>query len=208
MATDALILVDIQNDFLPGGALAVPEGDAVIPVVNRLQSGFDIVVASQDWHPADHLSFASQHEGLTPFEVTEVDGLTQILWPDHCIQGSHGAEFAPDLNMGRVDAVFRKGTDRRIDSYSAFHDNGHRKATGLADWLRARDVTAVTLAGLAADVCVYFTAMDAVDEGFATRLVSDGTRGVDLQPGDVDSAFDRMRAAGVEMVTSERIAGH
>ncbi|MEQ8800255.1 MAG: bifunctional nicotinamidase/pyrazinamidase [Salinisphaeraceae bacterium] len=208
MATEALILVDIQNDFLPGGALAVPEGDAVIPVVNRLQSGFDIVVASQDWHPADHLSFASQHEAMTPFEVTEVDGLTQILWPDHCVQYSHGAEFAPDLNMGRVDAVFRKGTDRRIDSYSAFHDNGHRNTTGLADWLRARDVTAVTLAGLAADVCVYFTAMDAVNEGFATRLVSDGTRGVDLQPGDVDSAFERMRAAGVEIVTSERLAGH
>lgn len=208
MATEALILVDIQNDFLPGGALAVPEGDTVIPVVNRLQSGFDIVVASQDWHPADHLSFASQHEALAPFDVTEVDGLTQILWPDHCIQGSHGAEFSPDLNMDCVDAVFRKGADRRIDSYSAFHDNGHRKATGLADWLRARDVTAVTLAGLAADVCVYFTAMDAVAEGFATRLVSDGTRGVDLQPGDVDSAFERMRAAGVEIVTSERLAGH
>lgn len=201
----ALILVDIQHDFMPWGSLPVPEGDRIVPVVNRLQAEFDTVVASQDWHPPDHLSFASNHEGRKPFEVTEVDGLEQILWPDHCVQGSRGAEFVPDLEMSRVAKVFRKGTDPRIDSYSAFHDNGHRKSTGLADWLRERDIDTVYVAGLAEDVCVYYTAMDAVREGFTTYLVEDATRGVDMQEGDVDRCLATMREAGVNITDSNAV---
>lgn len=200
----ALLLVDIQHDFMPWGALPVPRGDAIIPVVNRLQPAFDIVAASQDWHPANHLSFASNH-GREPFEITELDGLEQVLWPDHCVQNTRGSEFVPDLDQARIDAVFRKGTDPRIDSYSAFHDNGHRKATGLADWLREQRIDDVTIAGLAADVCVYFTAMDAVREGFATHLVTDATHGVDLNPGDIDQAMTTMREAGVELTDSTSI---
>lgn len=198
----ALILVDIQHDFMPWGALPVPRGDEIVPVVNRLQPAFETVVASQDWHPPDHLSFASNHEGREPFEITELDGLEQILWPDHCVQGTRGAEFVPDLDQSRIDKVFRKGTDQRIDSYSAFFDNGHRKATGLADWLRERSVDDVTIAGLAADVCVYYTAMDAVREGFWTHLVTDATFGVDMNEGDVDRAMDDMQRVGVDMTDS------
>ena len=195
----ALLLVDIQNDFMPRGALPVPDGDAIVPVVNRLQPQFDLVVASQDWHPPGHMSFASSHPGREPFEVTQVDGLEQILWPDHCVQGSHGAEFVPELDTRRIEAIIRKGTNPRIDSYSALFDNGHRKATGLADFLRGRGIDSVCIAGLAADVCVLYTALDAVREGFETSLITDATRGVDMQAGDVESAFADMRAAGVRM---------
>ena len=195
----ALLLVDIQNDFMPCGALPVPDGDAIVPVVNRLQPQFDLVVASQDWHPPGHMSFASSHPGREPFEVTQVDGLEQILWPDHCVQGSHGAEFVPELDTRRIEAIIRKGTNPRIDSYSALFDNGHRKATGLADFLRGRGIDSVCIAGLAADVCVLYTALDAVREGFETSLITDATRGVDMQAGDVESAFADMRAAGVRM---------
>lgn len=204
--SNALLLVDIQHDFMPWGSLPVPQGDTIVPVVNRLQPLFDTVVASQDWHPPGHLSFASNHR-REPFEVIELDGLEQILWPDHCIQGTRGAEFVPDLDQSRIDKIFRKGTDPRIDSYSAFFDNGHRKATGLADWLRARDVDTVTIAGLAADVCVYFTAMDAVREGFAAHLVTDATFGVNMNPGDVDRVMGEMRDAGVAMTDSATILG-
>lgn len=200
---NALILVDIQNDFMPWGSLPVPDGDKIVPVVNRLQGEFDTVVASQDWHPPDHLSFASNHEGRKPFEVIQVDGLEQILWPDHCVQGSEGAEFVPDLDTSRVAKVFRKGTDPRIDSYSAFHDNGHRKATGLADWLRERGVDTVYIAGLAEDVCVFYTAMDAVREGFETNLVEGATYGVNMNEGDVDRCLAEMREAGVHIIESE-----
>jgi nicotinamidase/pyrazinamidase len=201
----ALLLVDIQNDFLPGGALAVPEGDAVVPIANRLQWLFNTVVASQDWHPPGHLSFASSHAGLKPFDTTTVAGLEQILWPDHCVQDTPGAEFAPDLNTEGLDAVFRKGEDPRYDSYSAFFDNGHQRSSGLADWLHARSISRVYIVGLAADVCVLFTALDAVNEGFDTVVVSDATRGVDLQPGDTKLAFDRMRQQGVSLLTSRAI---
>jgi nicotinamidase/pyrazinamidase len=199
----ALILVDIQNDFMPTGSLPVAHADEIVPIVNRLQEAFDgIIVASQDWHPADHLSFASNHGGRKPFEVTEVDGLEQILWPDHCVQDTRGAEFVPELNTDRVHQVFRKGTDPRIDSYSAFHDNGHRKSTGLADYLREHRVTDVYLVGVAADVCVYFTARDALREGFHTVLIRDATRGVDVKPGDTERAFADLRQAGVDITDS------
>ncbi len=201
----ALILVDIQNDFAPGGALPVPEGDAVVPIANRLQPQFDLVIATQDWHPADHGSFAASHPGHAPGEVIDLEGLPQILWPVHCVQNSPGAEFVPGLDMTRVERIFHKGTDPSIDSYSGFFDNGHRKATGLGDYLKGRGVTDVYVMGLATDYCVKFTALDARQLGFSTYLVEDGSRGVNLQPDDVRKAVDEMRAAGVTPVRSSEI---
>jgi nicotinamidase/pyrazinamidase len=195
----ALILVDIQIDFLPGGALAVPIGDEVVPVANGLMPDYELVVATQDWHPADHQSFASQHEGRAVGDVITVEGLAQILWPDHCVQGTPGAEFAPNLNVGGIDHVIRKGTDRLIDSYSGFFDNGHRKATGLGDYLKQQGVNAVDVMGLATDYCVKFTALDAVELGFEVRLIVEGVRGVDLNAGDCDAAIASMRSSGVKI---------
>ncbi|KEZ76464.1 bifunctional nicotinamidase/pyrazinamidase [Salinisphaera hydrothermalis] len=200
--TDTLLLVDIQNDFLPGGALAVADGDAVVPVANRLMPLFSSVVASQDWHPADHLSFVDQHAGFKPFQVTEVDGLEQILWPAHCVQGSPGASFASALDIARIDYVVRKGENPRIDSYSAFYDNDHRHQTDLTDILRRLGTDRLFVMGLAADVCVKFTVMDALAEGFAVTLIVDGVRGVDMHEGDTEAAIQAMRAAGAECVNS------
>ncbi|MFB9862022.1 bifunctional nicotinamidase/pyrazinamidase [Rufibacter immobilis] len=177
----ALLLIDLQNDFLPGGALAVPQGDAVIPLANALQPQFDLVVATQDWHPANHKSFASQHAGKKVFEVTQLHGLDQVLWPDHCVQGTAGAEFSAALAMHQVEAIFRKGTNPEIDSYSGFYDNGHLKSTALAEYLRGRGITEVYLLGLAADFCVYFTALDALQEGFAVYYIEDATRAIDQE---------------------------
>ena len=196
----ALLLVDIQNDFTPGGALAVPNGNDVIDVANRLMPQYDLVVATQDWHPNNHKSFASQHEGQAIGSVIEWDGLQQILWPDHCIQGSAGAEFCAELNAAGIDEVVQKGTDVDIDSYSGFFDNGHRKATGLEALLRERGVDAVDIIGLATDYCVKFTALDAAELGFTTRLLAEGCRGVELHPGDCAQAIEDMRAAGIEIV--------
>ena len=197
----ALIVVDIQHDFLPGGALGVPGGDAVIPVANaaiaRTRRNGGLVVATQDHHPADHRSFASQHPGRAVGEVVDLDGLPQVLWPDHCVAGTSGAAFAGELDVAGFDHVVRKGGDRDVDSYSGFFDNGRRRDTGLAAWLRGHGVEHVDVLGLATDYCVRFTALDAVAEGFAVRLQRDGCRGVNLQPGDVDAAIEAMRAAGV-----------
>jgi len=206
-AVRALILVDVKNDFLPGGALAVPRGDEVIPVANRLQDRFDLVVATQDWHPARHGSFASVYPGKKPGDRSELAGLPQVLWPDHCVQGTAGAQFAQSLQMNRVEAIFRKGTDPRIDSYSGFFDNGHRKATGLGDYLKGRGASEVYVLGLATDYCVKFTALDARGLGFRVVLVEDGSRGVELQPGDVALAIEDMRNAGVEAVRSAEVVG-
>ncbi|HEY2720463.1 MAG TPA: bifunctional nicotinamidase/pyrazinamidase [Chitinophagaceae bacterium] len=175
----ALLLIDIQNDFLPGGALPVPNGDKIIPVVNKLQDSFELVVATQDWHPKNHKSFASNHEGKKPFEIVKLDGLEQTLWPDHCVQGAPGAEFSRNLNTNRVEVIFRKGTEPGIDSYSGFYDNGHRKSTGLAGYLRERKVTEVYVTGLAGDICVYFTAMDSLKENFKTYIVEEAIRSLD-----------------------------
>lgn len=199
----ALILVDIQNDFVPGGALAVTRGHEVVEVANRVQAGFDLVVASQDWHPANHGSFAANHPGRSPGETIELDDLPQILWPVHCVQGTEGAEFVAALDASRVARVFHKGANRRVDSYSAFFDNGRRRSTGLTAYLRVRGVQEVTLLGLATDYCVKFTALDAVREEFATRVIASGCRAVDLAPGDGQRAFEEMRAAGVEVVDDE-----
>ncbi len=203
---NALILVDIQNDFCPGGALAVADGDAVVAVANRLQPLFDLVVATQDWHPQDHASFAANHEGRTPGELVDLDGLSQVLWPIHCVQGTDGAAFRDDLEMTGVSRIFQKGTDSRIDSYSGFHDNGHRKATGLGDYLKGKRVESLFLLGLATDYCVKFTALDALAEGFAVSLVEDGCRGVNLTAGDDLRAIEAMRAAGADITRAANVA--
>jgi nicotinamidase/pyrazinamidase len=171
-----LVVVDVQNDFLPNGALAVPRGDAVVPVINSIIDRFDLVVATQDWHPQSHLSFASNHPGRQPFDKIVLEGLEQVLWPDHCVQGSGGADFVADLNARRIEAIFRKGMDPRIDSYSGFFDNGHRKATGMAGYLRARGAVQLYFCGLAADICVYYTFMDALREGFGAWLLEDASQ--------------------------------
>jgi nicotinamidase/pyrazinamidase len=202
----ALILVDLQNDFLPGGALPVAKGDEVIPVANRAQHAFDLIVATQDWHPANHGSFAAGHPGKKPGEVIELAGLSQVLWPTHCVQCTAGAAFAPGLNTNRFTRIFPKGTDPEVDSYSGFFDNGHRKATGLGDFLRERGVTDVYVMGLATDYCVKATALDARQLGFATHLIVDGCRGVELQPGDVERAVAEMRAAGVKVLHASDLA--
>jgi len=199
---EALILVDIQNDFVAGGALAVPGGDEVVPLVNRLQARFGLIAATRDWHPPDHGSFAANHSGKSPGDSVELGGLEQTLWPVHCVQNTPGADFAPGLNRDRWAKVVFKGTDATIDSYSGFYDNGHRKATGLGDYLRREGVRTVFVAGLATDYCVKFTALDAQALGFSTYMVRDCCRGVDLNPGDVERAVDEMRAAGVGIVDS------
>jgi nicotinamidase/pyrazinamidase len=203
----ALILVDLQNDFMPGGALAVPDGDQMISVANRLQPGFDLVVATKDWHPANHGSFASQHAGKQVGERIDLNGLPQILWPDHCVQQTPGAAFVDGLETGLIERVFFKGTEPGIDSYSAFFDNGHRQATGLGDYLQARGVTDVYLAGLATDYCVKFSALDAVQLGFSVHVIEDGCRAVNLQPGDGRRALEEMRQAGIRLVCSPSRSG-
>lgn len=201
----ALILVDLQNDFLPGGALAVPDGDAVIPVANQLQALFPLVVATQDWHPANHGSFAANHPGKRVFEQINLHGLLQTLWPVHCVQGTSGAALAAALECDRIAKVFPKGTDAGIDSYSGFFDNGHRKPTGLGEWLKAQGVAEVFVCGLATDYCVKFTALDAVQEGFKVHLIEDACRGVNLKPDDVATAIVEMKRAGVEILQSAQL---
>jgi nicotinamidase/pyrazinamidase len=203
----ALILVDIQNDFLPGGALAVPGGDEIIPLVNRLQPAFDVVVATQDWHPAEHGSFAANHPGTAPGDRIELGGLPQILWPVHCVQGTQGAEFAQGLLREGWARIFSKGTNAAVDSYSGFFDNGHQQDTGLTDFLRERGVTDVYVVGLATDYCVKFTVLDAVAQGFRTYLIKDACRGVGLHAGDVDHAIGEMGAAGVQMLDARDVPG-
>lgn len=202
---NALLLIDIQNDFLPGGALAVPHGDSVIPVANRAQEHFEVIIASQDWHPADHGSFAANYDGRSPGEMLDLAGVEQILWPVHCVQHTFGAGFATDLNTARVSQVFQKGTDKNIDSYSAFFDNGHTKATGLGDELKRRGVSSVYVLGLATDYCVKFSSLDSLQLGFETYLIEDGCRGVNLQAGDADRAITEMCAAGVRVVQSDAV---
>lgn len=202
---DAMIVVDVQNDFLPTGALPVPRGDEVVPVINALMDRFAIVVATQDWHPANHGSFAASHPGRNPGELGELAGLPQVFWPVHCVQATPGADFAPGLRTERFTAIFRKGVDPRIDSYSGFSDNGRRRSTGLAGALRDLGVTRVFVVGLATDYCVKATALDALAAGFEVVCIEDACRGVNLKPGDVDRALAEMRAAGVHIVKSDEL---
>jgi len=202
----ALILVDIQNDFLPGGALAVPRGDRVIRVANSLQPRFELTVATQDWHPEDHLSFARSHPGKRPGELIDLEGQAQILWPAHCVQSTRGAALASRLEERAIEAVFRKGMDPRIDSYSGFFDTGHRRATGLAEYLRGRGASELYLVGLATDYCIRATALDGRRLGFSVWVVEDGVAGVELSAGDVAAALREVREAGVELAVSDQIS--
>ena len=199
MRNKALLLVDIQNDFCPGGALEVASGDEVVSVANRIAKHFDLVIATQDWHPPDHGSFASNHAGGKPGEVIELDGLDQVLWPDHCVQESSGAELREDLDLGPVKKVFKKGTDPTIDSYSAFYDNGHRKSTGLSDYLKQCDVQDVYIMGLATDYCVKETVLDGLRLDFDVTVLADGIRAVGLEPGDGARAIAEMVGAGARV---------
>ena len=174
-----LIIIDLQNDFIPGGALEVPGGDRIIPVINRLLEKFELVIATQDWHPENHMSFASNHQGKKPFDTIKWKGMDQILWPDHCIQNSPGAEFHTELDARKVEAIFRKGMDKNIDSYSGFYDNGHEKNTGLTGYLRERNAGELYFCGLAADVCVNFSIQDALKEEFSATLIEDATSPID-----------------------------
>lgn len=190
-----LVIIDAQNDFMPGGALAVPKGDEIVPLINKLQEKFDLVIATQDWHPEGHASFASSHEGSKEFEMIKIDGLDQVLWPDHCIRNSKGAAFHPDLETAMIEAIFRKGTDPKIDSYSGFYDNAHLKSTGLAGYLKEKKVTQLYFAGLAADYCVYFSIKDALGEGFESILIEDAIRA--LNPEEFEKArIDILRKGG------------
>jgi nicotinamidase/pyrazinamidase len=196
---DVLLVIDVQNDFCPGGALAVPGGDAIVPVVNRLASGFAHVILTQDWHPAGHSSFASAHPGQQPFATIEMPYGAQILWPDHCVQATDGAAFHAGLAIPHAELVLRKGFHPAIDSYSAFRENDRRTATGLAAYLKERGLERVTLCGLATDFCVLYSALDAAEAGFATTVVLDACRGID-RDGSLAQALDRMRAAGVALI--------
>ncbi len=201
----ALVVVDPQNDFMPGGALAVPQGDAVVPVANALMPRFDLIVATQDWHPPNHGSFANQHPGKKPGDVIDLAGLRQDLWPPHCVQGTPGAAFHKNVESGRFAKIFHKGTDPSIDSYSAFFDNARRKSTGLGEYLKDRRVDEVYILGLATDFCVKFSALDAAKLGLKTIVVEDGCRGIDLQPGGTEEAFEQMRQAGATLVKSGQV---
>ncbi len=198
---NALILVDLQNDFLPGGALVVPHGDEVIPVANSLEKKFELVVATKDWHPADHVSFAVNHPGKRPGDVVTLDTGEQVLWPVHCVRQTAGAELAPALNKHPIRRVFAKAVDTKLDSYSGFYDVG-RRSTGLAEYLREQGVDEVYILGLATEYCVKATALNAVQLGFKTWVIEDACRAVNLQPGDSESAIAEMRAAGVNMIRS------
>lgn len=200
---EALVVVDVQNDFCPGGALPVPRGDEVVPVINRLCPRFPLVVASQDWHPPNHVSFASNHPGKQVLDVVEVDGQEQVLWPDHCVAGSWGADFHPALDTRFFRMIIRKGTDPRVDSYSTFRDNRKDRVTGLAGFLRELGVTTVTVVGLATDYCVAATALDAVELGFRASVFLPACRAVGAPPGHTEKTLERLRQAGVTLIESE-----
>jgi len=197
---EALVIVDVQNDFCTGGALAVRHGEAVVAPINALQKQFKLVVATQDWHPREHLSFAANHEGKSVGEVIELNGQPQVLWPVHCVQEAPGAELRADLEQDCIAPIFRKGESPHVDSYSGFFDNGHEHPTGLGMYLRARGIRRLHVCGLATDYCVKATALDARSEGFDVTLHLDACRGVELQPGDIERAVQEMKAAGVEIV--------
>ncbi|OHV76545.1 bifunctional nicotinamidase/pyrazinamidase [Rhizobium sp. LCM 4573] len=203
----ALLLIDIQNGFCPGGNLPVPEGDKIIPIVNRLieDGGYDLIVASQDWHPENHGSFASRHPGKKPFEMGELSGQPQMMWPDHCVQETADAEFHPDLNTDAIDFIQQKGENPAIDSYSAFRDNDQAAVTGLANYLRAQQVTELDLCGLATDYCVKFSALDALEmlPDVKVRFIKDASRGID--PKGVKQAIAEMEAKGVGIISSRDI---
>jgi nicotinamidase/pyrazinamidase len=202
---NALIIVDLQNDFLPGGALPVPHGDEVIPLANELQRRFDLVVATKDWHPPDHGSFAANHPGKKPGDRIILDGIEQILWPVHCVQNTRGAEFAPSFDTSRINHVFHKGIDPLIDSYSTFFDNAHRRHTGLAHYLEKRGIKDIYLMGLALDYCVKYSALDARHLDLNAHVILDGCREIELESGDIDRALNEMRRVGAILLKSTEL---
>ena len=201
----ALILVDLQNDFCKFGALEVKDGNAVIPIANQLMDKFDLVVATQDWHPADHESFAAVHYFRQPGQVMNLHGLEQILWPIHCVQETFGAEFVQELDTSKITKDFPKGMDKTVDSYSGFFDNGKRSSTGLHDYLKSNQVSEVYIMGLALDYCVKFTAVDAVELGYKTNLILDGTRAVNIKPEDGEDTVKFLQSIGVTVLESASI---
>lgn len=202
--TDALIIVDIQNDFCPAGALAVPDGDHVVDAANRLMKLFDIIVLTQDWHPADHFSFASQHDGKQPFETVDASYGTQVLWPDHCIAGTHGSAFHQRLDSTSAQLIIRKGFRRRIDSYSAFFENDRKTATGLAGYLESRGTGRVFLCGLATDYCVGFSALDARVLGYRATIIEDACRAIDLD-GSLDAMKHQFAGHDIDLISSDML---
>ena len=205
--TSALVLIDIQHDFLEGGALEVPNGNEVIPIANAMMKRFEMVVATQDWHPAGHGSFASTHH-KTPYEIIELHGLNQVLWPDHCIQGTHGAEFHPDLLRVHFTHIIQKGTDPRTDSYSGFADNGGRIQTELDGLLRFKGIDTLYICGLATDYCVKYTVLDALSRGYTVYLIVDGCRGVNQHFNDSQKSILEMEKAGAHLVASIDVPNH
>lgn len=199
----ALVAIDVQNDFCPGGSLPVPDGDAVVPRINEMAAAFEHVILTQDWHPEGHLSFASSHDGLKPFDSVEMPYGPQILWPDHCIQGTKGAQFHADLNVERAELIIRKGFRREIDSYSAFFENDHETATGLAGYFRERGIETLYMAGLATDFCVHWSAVDGRRLGFNVFVVDDASRGIDAD-GSMADALARIRASGSRLIGFEQ----
>jgi nicotinamidase/pyrazinamidase len=193
-----LVIVDVQNDFMPGGQLEVPHGDMIIPVINRIQEYFDLVVATQDWHPQNHKSFASNHSNKKPFEKINFHGRQETVWPDHCVQGTKGAEFHPDLETRKISAIFRKGMDPEIDSYSGFYDNGHQISTGLSGYLKEKGVTEIHFCGLAADICVYYTIMDSLKEGFSAVLIEEAS--CSLNYDDFINKKNKLLKMGVQVI--------
>lgn len=202
---DVLLVVDVQNDFCPGGALAVTDGDAVVPLANRLGRTFSHVLLTQDWHPPGHQSFASAHPGRRPFETIQAAYGAQTLWPDHCVQGTEGAAFHPELDLTQAELIIRKGFRPEIDSYSAFFENDRKTATGLGGYLRQRGFTRIFLVGLATDYCVHYSAVDAVGEGFQAVVIEDACRAIDLD-GSLAEARENMAKAGVSFITSDRLS--
>ncbi len=200
----ALLVVDIQYDFCPGGALAVKDGDTIISIINRLSEQMDAVIQTQDWHPTGHSSFASTHPGMNAYETIELDYGTQVLWPDHCVQGTHGAEFHKDLNTERTELIIRKGFRKEIDSYSAFYENDQKTVTGLAGYLKDRGIHTLYIVGLATDFCVKWSALDARTEGLRVFVVEDAVKGIDLN-NSVDQAWEEMAEAGVHRIHSSEI---
>lgn len=201
---EALVIIDVQNDFCPGGRLAVPEGDQIVPGINKLARHFAHVILTQDWHPAGHLSFASSHAGKSPFDVIDCDYGKQVLWPDHCLQGTHGAAFHEALDLPHAELILRKGFRQSIDSYSAFFENDHQTATGLAGYLRERGITTLYMAGLALDFCVGWSAIDGQQLGFDVAVIADATRAIDAN-GSLEAAYQSMQEAGVGQTTSEAV---
>ena len=200
----ALVVVDVQNDFCPGGALEVPDGDTVVPVINRMAPRFAACILSQDWHPPGHLSFASSHEARAPFETTTLPYGDQVLWPSHCVQGTHGAAFHQDLETECAELVIRKGFRREVDSYSAFYENDHSTPTGLTGYLRSRGISRLFFAGLATDFCVAYSAIDGAREGFEVAVIEDACRAIDLN-GSLDAAWQQMAEANVARVNSREL---